>query len=761
MDIPTIKRINRYLIRCQAFVPIVLTVSIYIGVACSNVGAPSSVQLSSTARVTAAPEATPASRSVTIDNVSAAVETTIAEAEEENRTQNQPEWVRARVEALINIWGFTDEGESWLKGYDLRQMVGEPGWAGSYGFEYWAGVGEAIPRVLLHELSHSYWGAFPFVDGVELDWKPSGPEQSEGIQLLRADLHEFMTQPMDRYEPLRDRFRNLPNLTSGDYPDLYHFGEADMIYSTGGNLHLIPPILRKFYVDALSEQGVGPREGVSFIDWGDALGWFLGLSNDTADSPLSDRRVAEDTFGIQHFPLSRYSGSAAIYRTATHDDTTLRSISPEIRAVLEAEERQRLIDFADQFQLIKTNHNEGSDFSFWNSYLYQMRDLHARYPSVLAEAGGDGEELATALDGYIEIEGLIPQDQIEWFDENRDLLFASDFAVLLKPRTILGLFKDSDIGEGAQAGLGFKARELAQIVEPIDEITRLAVDDAAAAVEMLDTFILGLDEERLRSDINLIMDLIRGADSERARELPSNLSQSTYARLFEIAPHAVTRSEMPVEKVLASIGVDSNFKSGEFESGLKFYSQHSSGNFALDTRIEKEIYRLVEGLSLEDTARAFSAFEASGMRINPWLESEHSVAMMRKSIARTAELIMNVAPPRETPAGLIHALVRINPVLAAGVATHIIDNIDTEFGARILSQMAYDAYWRSKGASFIPEPDDTRVFLKTLIDTYGRSWMDEQTADATALASAREEEGDLEPGFKDNLTSSLVAASIQ
>ncbi len=781
MGISATQRFNRYLIRCRALVPIVFTASIYIGVACASpseientveptsvIPAPtaigssvdSSVTPVATSQVTAAPGVAPTSEAIAKDNVAAAVETTIAEADEEGAGPRQPEWVRARVEALIDIWGFTEEGERWVKGYDLRQMVGEPGWFGSYGFEYWAGVGEAIPRTVLHELSHSYWGAFPIVDGVQLDWQPAGQEPSEGIQQLKADLNEFLTQPTDRFEPLRDRFRNLPNLISGDYPDLYHFGEADLIYSAGGNLSLIPPILRKYFIQALSERGVGPQDDAGLTDWGDAMGWFFGLSNDTTSSPLSDRRIAEETFGLQHFPLSRYTDSEAIYREATIDDESLTSVSPRVRAAVESEEKQRLVDFADQFQLIKSNHNEGSDFSFWRSYLSQMRGLHARYPNVLAETGLIGEELATALDGYIEMERFSPQEQVDWFGQNRETAFVSDFAVLLKPRAILGLFKDADIGEGAQAGLGFKARELALIVEPIDEITQLVSDDLTSAAEMLDSFILGLDEERLRSDVGLIIDLIRGSGSDQAKDLLSSLSNNAYARLFEIAPDAVTRDEVPIGKALVSIGIDDSFSTDSFEAGLKFYSEHSSGNFALDIRIETEIYRLVELLSRDDATRAFSAFAESGMRINPWLESEHSGAMIRRSIPQTAELIMSVEGPRETPGRLLHTLIRLDSILAADVTKHIIANIDPEFGARILRQMAYDAYWLSKGASFAPEPEDARAFLESLIDTYGRGWLDQQIANAVAVASVEEADGDLEPGFEQQLRSTLRAASL-
>ena len=666
---------------------------------------------------------------------------------------SQTAWVQDRISAVIDIWGFTDAGKDWLSGYDLRQMVGEPGWFGSYGFESWAGVGQAIPRSVLHELLHSYWGAFPVVDGEKLDWSSRGSGGvSEGIAQLHADLHEFMMQPTDRYEPLRDRFRNMPNLIGGSYPDLYHFGEAQLVYMTGGNLDLLPPILRKYFSSALSKHGVGAENSQGFSDWGDALGWYLSLSDSREGVSLSDHAVAHETFGIQHFPLAPYLGTADVYRESIGDDSDVALMSPVVRNAVESEEIQRLVDFADQFSLVKSEHDEGGEFNFWGSYLSQMRGLYSRYPSVLASQGDIGLELAVALDGYIEVESLDPDAQAVWFNENSHHAFVADFAVLLKPFAIMILFSDSDSDEGLEGHLGFKARSLEEIVRPVDEITSMAARDLDAGIAMLDEFLLTLDEDRLRGDVGLIFDLVRGAGDDVATALLSNLSDATYARLFDLASHVLTHREIPVKRALASIGVDESFDAPSFESGLQFYADHSSGNFALDARIESEIIRLLEFLSRNDASRAFAALVDSGLRIEPWILSEqHSLAMIRRSIPHAAHMFMDVEGPRETPAGLIHTLMRIDAVTASDLMIHIVDEIDSDFGVDVISNMAYDAYWRSKGASLSPDAVASGVFLDALIDYYGRGWLDDQIAVAVARAEADESAGKRESGFADNL----------
>ncbi|MEE8466440.1 MAG: hypothetical protein V3S68_08190, partial [Dehalococcoidia bacterium] len=54
-------------------------------------------------------------------------------------------WVEERVDAVVALYQPTRAGEALLRSLDLRQMEGEPGFFGSYGFSDWAGVGEARP----------------------------------------------------------------------------------------------------------------------------------------------------------------------------------------------------------------------------------------------------------------------------------------------------------------------------------------------------------------------------------------------------------------------------------------------------------------------------------------------------------------------------------------------------------------------------------------------------------------------------------------
>ena len=96
-------------------------------------------------------------------------------------------WVQQRLDAVIAIYGLTPEGAALVRSLDVRQMEGEPGFLGSYGFKKWTGIGEAKPIGVIHELSHSSWGGFPVTGLPELIWDKGVPsraaiERSENLR---------------------------------------------------------------------------------------------------------------------------------------------------------------------------------------------------------------------------------------------------------------------------------------------------------------------------------------------------------------------------------------------------------------------------------------------------------------------------------------------------------------------------------------------------------------------------------------------------
>ena len=249
-----------------------------------------------------------------------------------------------------------------LRSLDLRQMVGEPGYFGSYGFGKWAGVGEATPIAIMHELGHSYWGGFPVLGRPDLAWESSdGDELAPALASYHRDILTFMAQPPNEYEMLRQRLRNLPNVSVENPEPLFHSLEADIPYTTGGDLSLVPPILRKYWGLFLAQ---GP-----FESWERAAGWFQTLTP-------QDRPVAGKFLGFEHLDLRQYSD---LPKSSLKYD-----LLSEASLALANEERQRLTDLAEQFDTLLGDSQLEENFQFCRGYLQDKVALYRSHPDHLA-----------------------------------------------------------------------------------------------------------------------------------------------------------------------------------------------------------------------------------------------------------------------------------------------------------------------------------------------------------------------------------------
>ncbi|MFQ5861353.1 MAG: hypothetical protein ACE5IG_07390, partial [Dehalococcoidia bacterium] len=300
-------------------------------------------------------------------------------------TPTEPQrWVRERIEAVGTLYNLTVEAKQALHSLDVRQMVGEPGFFGSTGYQGWTGLGEAKPIQTIHELSHGYWGLFPVTGHPELSWgTPLGLSISPAMERYHEDVLTFLRQPPDHFEPLRERLRVLPELSSDNLDPLFHTVEADLVYTVAGDLNLVPPLLRK-YVDRLLHPGASP-------DWYVALAWYQALSSE-------ERARANGYLGFEHLDLRDYRGLGPPLQ---------EGVPTEATTVLRQEERQRLLDFAQQFDLLVGEGSKaGEDFNFWRGYLRDKVALHQQYPTLLPEASLErAPHIAGALDTLARTEG--------------------------------------------------------------------------------------------------------------------------------------------------------------------------------------------------------------------------------------------------------------------------------------------------------------------------------------------------------------------
>ena len=636
-----------------------------------------------------------------------------------------------------------------MDGYDFRQMVGRPAWYGSHGAAGWAGAGEANPRIVLHELGHSWWGAFPVEGRPDLTWERVDGEISAALSQFHADVERFLRQPPDSFEPLRDRFRNMPNLSRGDYPDLKHFSEADMVNMTGGILPLIPPILRKYFSPFLAPEGVASSQ---VVDWPSAIGWYRAL-------PEEDSRIAKEVFGLQHFPLDLYEDVPELSEAA---------LDPHVVSAFQAEERQRLLDFADQFDLIKASSsavydaaNVNRGFSFWRGYLADKKRLHASYPDVLGNhPSAAARELGVAFDYYLGLEDATPEAQVGAVAERLHEPTIREFAVLLKPRAIVALFSGESGTEVIDKAISERARELAEIARRVDEIVAAARTSAEDGAATLEEYLDSYSDDALRSGLNLAIALIRDTDREVANRIFPLLSDDMLLRLLSVKPDQARAPEIGPTRLLAAVGVTSGSSAESIASGARLLAENSSGNFVIDRPFDDAVYEVIESLAVSDPAAAIAALDDSGMRLRPWIQRRTAEAfeMMRREPGLAAELLASVPGPRETPDGLLHELIDHDPEIAAALLVEMENQGVENIAQRTLMTLAFDAYWTDRGGVVGVDPALDARFLVELTQLRGAGWLESRFRQGVEKVRIDIEAGETDPQFIEQLRRTLTEA---
>ncbi len=663
----------------------------------------------------------------------------------------QSPWAQDRIRALTKIWDYSPDGLAWLQTYDFRQMEAQPTWFGSTGFQGWAGAGQAVPRTIMHEMSHSFWGVFDVGGRPGLGWiSPIAETPSEGIAAYRADLERFMAQPPDRFEPLRDRFRNLPNLTLEEDSDLYHFGEADLIYMTAGDIDLIPPILRPYYSAFLTDMAVG---GLDFEAWPEALTWFQTLPDD-------DRQLAGEVFGLQHFPLDRYKSL---------DDGDGGKLPAGLKAILAAEERQRLRDFEEQFVRVREPEFSLVDaagidrgFQFWRGYITEMSDLHARHPEVLAGTVTPlGKELADVFDFFQSLSGQSADEQIAKTLDEFSRPIIRDLAVLLSPRALISLFGD-DLG-GSDADLrdvlSGHAGTLRKIAGTADAFIDAARSDPAEAAAIFDRFVASDDDDELSTAVPVLVDFLRESDTDLLASSMPLISDSTLLRLLEIRPELARAPEVTPEKLLAALGITPEAGGDAIAAGSRKLFENGSGNFEIDRPVVAALYDLLDKLESETPGFTLGVVRDASLGLMTWINAgpESALSAIRNDAPLAARLISTRGNVRSTPAGIVHRIIAEDPVLAADLLVEIDASWSASVAPQVLAAMVYDGYWSGLEAGPEVNLSNDALFLSRLADLKGEQWLIGAFDDAVSAYTTAIEAGSLENEYPERHAGTLEA----
>ena len=649
-------------------------------------------------------------------------------------------WAKQRLAAVIALYRPTPAGEALLRSLDLRQMKGEPGFFGSYGFDEWAGVGEAKPVPTMHELMHSYWGGFPVIGRPELGWqRQDGEDIVPALAAYHRDILAFIAQPPDDYEMLRQRLRNLPGLSGENTEPLFHSLEADLPYTTGGDLGLVPPILRKYWGYFLSD---GP-----FHTWERAAGWYLSLSHE-------QRLSADKYLGFQHFDLRQYVNDT---RYATPAGA-LAAASP----VLDAEERQRLTDLAEQFGLLLGDAQLEEDFQFWRGYLQDKLSLYhihqAHLDSLTLPRAGD---IADALKFLSTLHGSPTSRALMLADRISTQPFLVHFLPAVDNPTLLKLFaNDPDLPDAPtlQATASFVER-LRHFSDEVDRVLAESRESPESGARALEGFLddAGFEHEH---DLRLFFDLLLDADPATARNTMSAVGKDTVRKLMPVVPGQL-RAMLGPERLLEKLDVTVDATEAELRRGIGLLIGETSGNYRIEEPFLERLYEIVADrayISPGGTARLVSetSFPLEGMILN---QPEAAVAMLSADSALSIALVKDSDPLTAPPARIVYRLIAADPGLAASIVIALDQDGQREMAVEALAYLAYDKARSEKYPQLPISLTQDGDFLKSLLERQGAAWLSGRLAESVDLYSERASAGEVAPDFLEHYRETLGAAA--
>ena len=618
------------------------------------------------------------------------------------------EWVRRRLDAVIELYGLTPEGAALVHSLDVRQMRGEPGFFGSYGFHGWAGVGEARPIPVMHELSHSYWGGFPVEGRPGLSWdRPQGGGIPPALERYHDDILVFMSQPPDKFELLRQRLRNLPDLHSGNLEPLLHNLEADMVYNTGGDLSLVPPVLRKYWSMALDP---GP-----FGSWDQAVSWYRSLTD-------SRRGAVSQYLGFEHLDLRDYRPAVPTERLPDVEARTLD--------LLGGEERQRLYDLAEQFDLLIGGPQADENFSFWRPYLRDKVRLHRKYPEYLASLDFPrARPLAAALDTVSMLEALPPREQS---DRLKSLITESPFLVNFLPainnRALVDFFSGNpQLPEGAtlRATASFVDR-LSRFEGVVNGVLAEGREDSHRGASEMSRF-LEQTNYAPKEDLRLFLELMREQDPATANRILLDTEQAVVHGLLKQVP-AQVRFLLRPEQLLMKLDITASSSLPDMAAGTTMLVEETSGNYIIDEPSLDAMYSVIAARSEMEASDMAGILRHERFPLHGFIRSqpEAAVLVLSSEIKSAVNMVRDSDPVVSPPARIVHALVQAGPDFAAALVAELDANGEEELVVASLGYIAYDAR-RTKTApsSEISLAQDAR-FLEALLANNGPEWLSEK-----------------------------------
>ncbi|MEE9249333.1 MAG: hypothetical protein V3U79_11660, partial [Dehalococcoidia bacterium] len=495
------------------------------------------------------------------------------------------------------------------------------------------------------------------------------------------------------------------------------------------------------------------------VNWDSALLWYTGLGDE-------NKRMADVYLGLAHVPKEAYEGLS---------QSPSAQMSTKIKEIIEGEERQQLIDFASQFQVILDSDESLVDavgvatgFPFWRSYLREMYRLHKSYPGLLSKTEGvkAQESISAAFEVLVEAEGLAREGKVELLtDKLAQDPFLYNLLPILENRVLLELLDPQARPlppEAVRKGAGAFLEELRRFIAEVDRILGIggaSPEDGARALEEYLASLKSQDEDKLGQDIDTLFELFVDTDRESTKEIMAQVKDSVIRELLEINP-ARTRFLLAPERLLDALDIQIDAPVEQFSQGLEELFENSSGNFEIDKPFTEEVYLRISERGRISKQETLKIIKEARLPMQGFLfqHPDDAIAILSSDLQQTLDLVEASEPVRVPPVRLIYQMTYVDPQFAAAVAEGLSQRGEDHIVSESLIYFAYDLDRAESNPMLKISLKGDALFLVALLERLGSPWLQQQMASALDGYQKSVSEGDVDPDFLDAYRRTLRAS---
>ncbi|MDP3064546.1 MAG: hypothetical protein Q8O40_15250, partial [Chloroflexota bacterium] len=430
---------------------------------------------------------------------------------------------------------------------------------------------------------------------------------------------------------------------------------------------------------------------------------------------------------------------------------------------LDGEERQRLADFASQYDASLAKPDQAVDFNFWRGYLRDMLRLCAKHPGYLR--GLDTPRAAEIDSALAFLNGLRVISSASGAATRLaqgllDTPFLANFLPAVDDAPLLAFFSS-----GASLPQGATLAGTTAFVEMLRKLTPLANDalaagraDPSAGAARLAASLgkLGLEDKQ---QLDQFLGIMSDADHQTTRRIVARLDDGLLRKLMAAVP-ARMRSLLEPARLADALDIADSAPAPALVEGLRALVRDTAGNHLIDEPFLDHTYGVLSRRGVGDAGGTLAVLRGSALPMQRYVRTRpQDVARILASDVESASTLVAASDPTTYPPALfVHDLVYAAPALAASIVGVLDRRGMSVLVLGSLANLAYDADRLAADAGAPLSLAKDGAFLAALLRVRGQDWLNVQLAPTVAAYRAHVERGEVAQDFLEAFRRTLDGA---